>query len=145
MGGSVLAVVVDAHPYSWGSRRADVASGPALQFGDLLDDLTILLNGFVLLDPTNQPIVIASHPRHSSVLYPPPDPNPAAPRTDAAPRAAGPAITDSQSLAAAAAAAADGASGGELVPTDIGGHIRAGVAALLQPVPVPALLALRLA
>ena len=84
-GGSVLAVVIDAHPYSWGARRADASDTSAppsqrplqLQFGDLVDDLAIFLNAFMLLDPKNEPIVIAAHPTHSTCLFPQPEPDPA--------------------------------------------------------------------
>jgi hypothetical protein len=67
-GTTVLAIVLDVNPYTWNARKA--RGGDLLLFSDLVADVLLFINAFMLLNPENQLVVIASHLqcRFASVL-----------------------------------------------------------------------------
>ena len=69
-GGSLLAVVIDADPAAWAARASQTQDG--MRFPDVLDDLLIFINAFLLLSGQNRLVAIASHPARSPSL---PTPN----------------------------------------------------------------------
>ena len=75
-GGSLLAVVIDADPAAWAARASQTQDG--MRFPDVLDDLLIFINAFLLLSGQNRLVAIASHPARS-----PPPPILFAPTTSA--------------------------------------------------------------
>ena len=77
--GSLLTVVIDSDPVAWGMRAERLNDG--ISFRDVLDDLLIFINAFLLLSGRNRLVVVAAHPNSSRVLYPLPEspPPPVAP------------------------------------------------------------------
>ena len=69
-GGQLLALIIDADRHSWHVRGSTLKDG--LRFVDVLDDLLIYVNAFLLLSGLNRLVVVAAHRRFTRVLYPPP-------------------------------------------------------------------------
>jgi hypothetical protein len=151
-GTAVLAIVLDVNPYTWGARKA--RGGDLLLFSDLVADVLLFINAFMLLNPENQLVVIASHLQcrfasvaccilratrvesyvccrcpDSTVLYPPPDPDPDQPAPDAASEAA-PLSQPAVDSAAHSAASAGPAASPE--PRGVAGIIRSGLIRLTE-------------
>lgn len=70
-GGHLLALVIDADRQSWTARASQLQDG--VRFVDVLDDLLIYINAFLLLSGLNRLVVVAAHRRSTRVLYPPPE------------------------------------------------------------------------
>ena len=69
--GALLALVIDADRKAWTSRASQLQDG--VRFVDVLDDLLIYINAFLLLSGANRLVVVAAHRRSTRVLYPPPE------------------------------------------------------------------------
>ena len=95
--GQLLALVIDADRQAWNARGSALKDG--VRFVDVLDDLLIYINAFLLLSGLNRLVVVAAHRRFTRVLYPRPE------TPDEAANAAEAAAKDDSSRGAPSAAA----------------------------------------
>jgi hypothetical protein len=73
-GGELLALVVDADPVTWRLRAGDGDGGGGdLQLSDVLDDVLIFVNAFLLLSSSNRLVVVMCTQDGGRVLYPLPE------------------------------------------------------------------------